>query len=90
MLNIPLIKEIKIAKESALYVQKKLQFPGTKITVEKGTPVYIGLYGLHTDPKYHPNPMTFDPERFSNKRNNEMLSCTYLPFGEGPRNCIGQ
>ncbi|XP_032667814.1 uncharacterized protein LOC116842550 [Odontomachus brunneus] len=64
-------------------------FPGTKITIEKDTPIYIGLYGLHTDPRYHPNPLTFDPERFSDERKNEILPCTYMPFGEGPRNCIG-
>ncbi|XP_014482989.1 PREDICTED: cytochrome P450 6k1-like [Dinoponera quadriceps] len=64
-------------------------FPGTKITVEKGTPVYIALYGLHTDPRYHSNPTTFDPDRFSDERKNEMLPCTFMPFGEGPRNCIG-
>ncbi|EFN84331.1 Cytochrome P450 6k1 [Harpegnathos saltator] len=64
-------------------------FPGTNITVEKGMPIYIGVYGLHTDPKYYSNPMTFDPDRFSDERKGEILPCTYLPFGEGPRNCIG-
>ncbi|XP_059225821.1 uncharacterized protein LOC106092109 [Stomoxys calcitrans] len=55
----------------------------------KGMPVYISNYALHYDSKYWPNPTTFDPERFSleNRQNIEPMS--YLPFGNGPRNCIG-
>ncbi|XP_011164534.2 uncharacterized protein LOC105199238 [Solenopsis invicta] len=64
-------------------------FPGMKITVEKETPVYVALHGIHSDPTYWKDPMRFDPERFSDERKNEIVSCTFLPFGEGPRNCIG-
>ncbi|KAL6258450.1 hypothetical protein P5V15_010406 [Pogonomyrmex californicus] len=64
-------------------------FPGTKITIEKDTPVFVALRGLHSDPRYYRDPMCFDPERFSDERKNEIVPCTFLPFGEGPRNCIG-
>lgn len=62
----------------------------TGITIEKGTPVYIGLQGLHGDPKYFPNPDQFDPERFSDEAKKTRVPFTYLPFGEGPHYCIGK
>ncbi|XP_011866671.1 PREDICTED: cytochrome P450 6k1-like [Vollenhovia emeryi] len=62
--------------------------PGTKITIEKDTPIYVVLSGLQTDPRYYRDPTRFDPERFSEERKNEIVPCTFLPFGEGPRNCI--
>ncbi|XP_020286172.1 cytochrome P450 6k1-like isoform X2 [Pseudomyrmex gracilis] len=65
-------------------------FPGTKITIEKGTPVYVSVRGLHTDPRYYADPARFDPERFSDEKKNEITPCTFVPFGEGPRNCIGR
>lgn len=68
----------------------KLQFPNTKISIEKGTPIYVALYGLHNDPRYHPDPTNFDPERFSDEKKDEIAPCTYMPFGDGPRNCIGR
>lgn len=68
----------------------ELQFPGTNITIEKGTPVYVALCGLHTDSRYHPNPESFDPERFNDERKNDIVHCTYIPFGDGPRNCVGK
>lgn len=64
-------------------------FPGTKISIEKNTPVYVVLSGLQSDPRYYQDPMRFDPERFSDERKNEIVPCTFLPFGDGPRNCIG-
>lgn len=62
---------------------------GSDLVIKKGTPVYVALYGLHRDPKYHPDPTRFDPDRFSDERKNDMLPCTYMPFGDGPRNCVG-
>lgn len=41
--------------------------------------------GLHRDAEYFPDPMKFDPERFENNNYN---TSAYMPFGEGPRNCI--
>ncbi|XP_046981040.1 cytochrome P450 6k1-like [Schistocerca americana] len=55
--------------------------------IERGTPVYVSLLGLHTDPHYFPQPHVFDPERFSDK--STINPFTYMPFGNGPHNCIG-
>lgn len=57
--------------------------------IEKGTACWIPIYAFHHDPKYFPNPSEFDPERFSDERKRNIVAGTYLPFGIGPRNCIG-
>uniref|UniRef100_A0AAG5DMR6 Cytochrome P450 n=1 Tax=Anopheles atroparvus TaxID=41427 RepID=A0AAG5DMR6_ANOAO len=62
---------------------------GTSFTIEKGAQVFIPIIGFHFDPKYFPNPDRFDPERFSEANRKNIQSGTYLPFGAGPRNCIG-
>ncbi|XP_068905352.1 cytochrome P450 6a2-like isoform X1 [Tenebrio molitor] len=66
---------------------KPYRVPGTEVVIEEGTPVIISLLGLQRDPEYYPEPLKFDPERFSNENN--IVPYTYLPFGDGPRNCIG-
>ncbi|XP_017078765.2 LOW QUALITY PROTEIN: cytochrome P450 9b2 [Drosophila eugracilis] len=63
---------------------------GTKLFDFKvGDRVNIPISGLHWDDRYFPEPMKFDPERFSEERKGELVPYTYLPFGVGPRNCIG-
>lgn len=62
----------------------------TGLKVKKGTPILIPIDGLHFDAKYYPNPEKFDPERFGDGNKKHLLnSCVYMPFGIGPRNCIG-
>ncbi|CAL1686481.1 unnamed protein product [Lasius platythorax] len=64
--------------------------PGYKsVTVESNSVMMIFIYGLHRDPKYYPNPDKFDPERFSEENKDNIVPYTYLPFGHGPRKCIG-
>ncbi|KAK7789228.1 hypothetical protein R5R35_007053 [Gryllus longicercus] len=63
--------------------------PGTKVRLEKGTRVFIPILGLQMDPAYFPHPHKFDPERFSEENKATRPRFAYLPFGEGPRNCIG-
>lgn len=65
------------------------QIPNTKVELPAGMRVIIPIYGLHHDPDYYPNPSTFDPERFTEENKRTRHPYTYLPFGEGPRNCIG-
>ncbi|KAK5646918.1 hypothetical protein RI129_005382 [Pyrocoelia pectoralis] len=66
------------------------KIPNSKVTIEKGTPVYIPLSALHSDPKYFPNPDLYDPERFSSEKKSKLPNFVYIPFGDGPRNCIGE
>ncbi|KMQ86496.1 cytochrome p450 9e2-like protein [Lasius niger] len=64
--------------------------PGYKsLTVQCDSVMMIPVYALHHDPKYYPNPDKFDPERFSEKNKDNIVPYTYLPFGLGPRKCIG-
>ncbi|XP_067009323.2 probable cytochrome P450 6a13 [Anabrus simplex] len=63
--------------------------PGTDVHLDKGTRVIIPVFGLHHDPQYFPDPEKFDPERFSENNKAKRHHYVYLPFGEGPRMCIG-
>lgn len=67
---------------------KDYTIPGTNTVVEKGTPVLMLLYGIHRDQEYFPEPEKFDPSRFDEGK--EQVSFTYMPFGEGPRLCLGK
>lgn len=42
------------------------------------------------DPNYFPDPEKFDPDRFSPENKGNIVSGTYLPFGQGPRVCLGK
>nr|XP_012614512.1 cytochrome P450 3A5-like [Microcebus murinus] len=57
--------------------------------IPKGVVVMIPTYVLHRDSKYWPEPEEFRPERFSKKNKDNIDPYIYLPFGTGPRNCIG-
>lgn len=69
---------------------KDYTIPDTNVVLEKGTDVSIPVYGLHRDEEYYPNPDKFDPERFSEENKSKIPQYTYLPFGEGPRICLGK
>lgn len=60
------------------------------IHIPKGVEVGIPLVALHRDPEFWPDPLKFDPTRFSKENKDKIKPYTYLPFGSGPRNCIGQ
>jgi cytochrome P450 family 9 len=55
-----------------------------------GDMLFIPIFGLHRDPVYYPDPERFDPERFSDENKQNINPMTYLPFGVGPRSCIGK
>ncbi|XP_063391522.1 cytochrome P450 6B2-like [Cydia fagiglandana] len=66
------------------------QFPGTDVTIDEGVNIAIPLQAIQTDPKYFKDPEKFIPERFDAKNLQEIQKNTYLPFGDGPRACIGE
>lgn len=57
--------------------------------VDKGSLFWIPIYSFHHNPEYFPNPERFDPERFSDENRRKINSAHYIPFGCGPRACIG-
>ncbi|KFO91421.1 Cytochrome P450 3A29, partial [Buceros rhinoceros silvestris] len=59
------------------------------VTIPKDMVVMIPAYVLHRDPEYWPEPEEFRPERFSKENKESVDPYTFLPFGAGPRNCIG-
>ncbi|GLG99019.1 Cytochrome P450 6j1 [Gryllus bimaculatus] len=65
------------------------RLPGTNVTLDAGTAVMIPVLGIHRDPEIYPNPMQFIPERFLEENKAKRPSCTHMPFGEGPRTCVG-
>lgn len=69
---------------------KQYKIPDTNQVIEKGVRVFIPLYAIHHDPKYFPEPEKFLPERFSPENKSSIPPFVYLPFGEGPRICIGK
>lgn len=57
--------------------------------IERGDNILIPVFSIHRDPQYYPDPEKFDPERFSPENIGSIKPFTYMPFGEGPRICIG-
>ncbi|XP_055305823.1 probable cytochrome P450 6d5 [Sitodiplosis mosellana] len=70
---------------------KEYKIPGSNVTIEKGTSVFIPAFSLQRDEKYYQNPDKFDPLRFSyeNRNGKTIVDMPYFPFGAGPRTCIG-
>ena len=59
------------------------------IKLLKGFNVEISVHTVHHSEEFHPNPYKFDPERFMPENRHNIKPYTYLPFGSGPRSCIG-
>src|SRR5258708_30723998 len=57
--------------------------------LKPGQNLIISVYGIHHDSRYFPDPERFDPERFSPENERNLPKYAYLPFGGGPRVCIG-
>ena len=68
---------------------KEYKISGTNLIIKPGDTVHINAIGIQYDPKYYPNPETFNPENFSKERKDERSPYTFLAFNQGPRICIG-
>jgi len=59
------------------------------VDIPRGSTVVVFIYGTHHSPRYWENPESFDPERFSKANEKQHTPFAHLPFGAGPRGCIG-
>jgi len=57
--------------------------------VEAGSVLIFGIWAVQRDPALWPNALTFDPGRFTPEKRKQLDRWQYLPFGAGPRSCIG-
>jgi len=68
-------------------LKKDLVVDGYRL--EAGTVAVVSFYAMHRDPELWDDPLTFDPDRFLPERSQGRSRWQYLPFGGGPRSCIG-
>jgi cytochrome P450 len=59
------------------------------VDIPKGSTVVVFIYGVHRSPQYWEQPENFDPERFAKTKEKLHTPFSHLPFGAGPRGCIG-
>lgn len=59
------------------------------LRLPKDTSIAVSSYSIQRDPEYWPNPDKFDMTRFYAENRGNIKSCSYMPFGLGPRNCAG-
>ena len=69
---------------------KDYKVPDQDVVIKKGVKILIPILGIHYDNDHYPNPEKFDPERFNDVNKSKRHNYAHLPFGEGPRNCIGK
>lgn len=69
---------------------KDYVIPETGLKLKRGDKIHIPTWSLQHDPRYYPNPERFDPGRFSERNKQSHRPGTYIPFGDGPRICIGK
>ena len=59
------------------------------IRIPKGVEVNVPSYVLHRDPEVWESPLEFNPENFSPEAKEKRNPYSFLPFGTGPRQCMG-
>ncbi|KAJ0183239.1 hypothetical protein K1T71_001215 [Dendrolimus kikuchii] len=69
-------------------VMRDYTFPDG-LKVEKGMRIHIPLNYMQRCSIFFPEPKSFHPERFLPEERHKIMPYTYMPFGEGPRICIG-
>jgi len=72
------------------YCENDYRLAGTDITIDKGTHVFIPMYSIQRDPAFFSDPDRFDPERFRKENMEGVPELAYMPFGAGPRYCVGE
>merc|ERR1719474_483558 len=59
-------------------------------SILQGMMINIPTYVIHHNPEYWPEPELFKPERFLKENADQIVPYSWLPFGAGPRACIGE
>ncbi|MEO1257733.1 MAG: cytochrome P450 [Bacteroidota bacterium] len=59
------------------------------VRIPKGSVVFLSICGVHRDPAYWEQPDAFYPEHFSAEKEKKRPRMAFMPFGAGPRMCIG-
>jgi len=60
-----------------------------RYNLDPGSIVLVSPYAVHRQPEFFPEAETFNPDRFSPERERDLPRYAYIPFGGGPRICIG-
>ncbi|XP_066575883.1 cytochrome P450 17A2 [Amia ocellicauda] len=58
--------------------------------IPKGTRVVVNMWSIHHDPRQWEEPERFRPERFLDSQGNRCSPASFIPFGAGPRVCVGE
>ena len=58
--------------------------------IDDGSHLFASPYMVHRNPAFWPDPERFDPDRFAPGADEGRHMCAYIPFGAGPRRCIGE
>ena len=61
-----------------------------EFTVPRGDTIIASQYLIHRDPRWFPEPLRFDPDRWTDAFRVSLPRFAYFPFGGGPRICIGE
>lgn len=70
-------------------VSTDYKLPDSNVVLQQGSTLIVPVYALHHDAEYYPDPEKYDPDRFTPEEVAKRNPYCFLPFGEGPRNCIG-
>lgn len=75
-----------------MYMRRSLvpyNIPDSDVCLDAGTYIMVPTIAIHYSPKYWKDPHAFDPERFSEENKDSIVPGSFIPFNEGPRQCIG-
>jgi len=70
-------------------VEKDYRMPNSDLVLEKGHDIWINSVAVHKNPKHYETPDTFNPDHFTKEAKASRHQYAFLPFGLGPRACIG-